>query len=65
MNHVTFFARTKCIFVFLLLMLVDVGPVPVTALMGLFIITFRPAWFKELVDQIYSAETSIESDRNK
>ncbi|MGR9043710.1 MAG: hypothetical protein ACU83N_00345 [Gammaproteobacteria bacterium] len=48
-----------------MLMLIDVGPVPVTAMMGLFIITFRPAWFKELVDQIYSAETSIESDRNK
>lgn len=62
MNQVTFFSRVKCVFALLLLMLIDIGPVPVTALIGLFIILFRPAWFKDLIDQIYSAETSIQSN---
>jgi len=65
MNQVTFFSRIKCVFALLLLMLIDIGPVPVTAFIGLFIITFRPAWFKELVDRIYSAETSVQSSRDK
>lgn len=65
MNHVTFFSRLKCGVALLLLMLVDIGPVPVTALLGLFIVTFRPTWFKELVNQIYSAERSVEINRDK
>ena len=62
MNHVSFFSRIKCIFVFLLLMLIDIGPVPVTALIGLFILMFRPRWFKVLVDHIYAVEYRVEPD---
>ena len=65
MNQVAFFSRLKCTFALLLLMLIDIGPVPVTALIGLFIILFRPVWFKELVDQIYSVESSVQSGRDK
>ena len=53
MNQVAFYSRIKCSFVFLLLMLIDIGPVPITAMTGLFILIFRPRWFKDLVDRIY------------
>ncbi|MGR9117039.1 MAG: hypothetical protein ACU85E_14855 [Gammaproteobacteria bacterium] len=63
MNHVSFFSRIKLTFVFMILMLIDIGPVPVTAMIGLFVVMFRPAWFKVLVDQIYSVESTAEAER--
>jgi hypothetical protein len=47
------FARLKLGIVMLLLMLIDVGPVPVTALLALYIVIARPAWFKTIIDEIY------------
>lgn len=63
MNSVTFFTRIKCTLVLLLLMVVDIGPVPVTAMIGLFIIVFRPLWFKDLIGHIYSEDTAAETER--
>lgn len=37
----------------LLLMLIDVGPFPVTALLALYIVIIRPQWFKNMIDEIY------------
>nr|WP_228779303.1 hypothetical protein [Methylobacter sp. BlB1] len=48
--------RIKCVFTLLLLMILDIGPVPITATIGLFIVLFRPRWFKNLVDTIYSGK---------
>ncbi|MGR8933976.1 MAG: hypothetical protein ACU837_06240 [Gammaproteobacteria bacterium] len=50
----SFFIRAKCFVVLLLLMLIDIGPIPVTAVIALLVLMFRPRWFKELVDRIYS-----------
>ncbi|MGR9053905.1 MAG: hypothetical protein ACU84J_14765 [Gammaproteobacteria bacterium] len=65
MNHVAFFSRIKCTAVLLLLFLIDIGPVPVTAMLGLFIVVFRPRWFKELVDQIYATVRIAGAERDE
>lgn len=50
---VKFYTRLKYGSLFILLMLIDIGPIPVTAMLALYVILFRPRWFKKLVDDIY------------
>ncbi|WP_305909331.1 hypothetical protein Q9L42_005985 [Methylomarinum sp. Ch1-1] len=50
-NHLV--SRFKYIIIFLLLMLIDVSPIPVTALIGLYVVLFRPRWFMQMIDNIY------------
>jgi len=57
MNQAAFFPRIKCFFVLLLLMIADILPIPILGLICLFILLFRPPWFKELVDTIYAVES--------
>ncbi len=45
--------RLKCAAVFLLFMIFSVGPIPITSTLGLYVVIFRPRWFKELVARIY------------
>jgi hypothetical protein len=45
--------RIKCILALLVLMVIDIIPIPVIAIVGLFIVFFRPRWFIELVDTLY------------
>ena len=54
MNSVALGARVKTILVLTLFSLVGIGPIPVTSTLGLFIVLFRPRWFKELVERIYA-----------
>jgi hypothetical protein len=56
MNHAAFFPRLKCFFALLLLMIADIAPIPILGLICMFILLFRPPWFKELVDNIYGVE---------
>jgi|APLak6261658528_1056013.scaffolds.fasta_scaffold455181_1 MFS superfamily sulfate permease-like transporter len=56
MNHAAFFPRLKCFFALLLLMIADIIPIPILGLICMFILLFRPRWFKELVDNIYGVE---------
>jgi hypothetical protein len=46
--------RIKCAFALFGLMLVGLGPIPVTSSIGLYIVIFRPKWFKRVVDRVYS-----------
>lgn len=46
--------RIKCAFVLLILTLMGLGPMPVTSLIGLYVVFARPRWFKELVLKIYA-----------
>lgn len=46
--------RIKIILTMLLLVMVDISPVPVTAFIGLYIAIFRPRWFVDLVDDLYN-----------
>jgi type III secretory pathway component EscS len=45
-------ARMKCGLVLILFMLIPV--IPITGTIGLFILIFRPLWFKKLVDNVYA-----------
>ncbi len=54
MNTATFNTRIKCAIVMILFMTLSIGPVPLTSTIGLYIVIFRPRWFKELVERIYS-----------
>ena len=54
MNKVSSWARIKCAIVFIVLMIFSIGPVPVTSTIGLYVVIFRPNWFKKLVLTIYA-----------
>jgi hypothetical protein len=54
MNTVSSWARIKCAIVFIVFMVFSVVPIPITSTIGLLVVLFRPAWFKALVDNIYS-----------
>ena len=45
--------RIKCLLVLLLLTLMGLGPMPITSVLGMYIVIFRPAWFKRVVDRVY------------
>lgn len=45
--------RIKCVLVLLILMVIEISPIPIFAVIGLFIVLFRPRWFVELVDALY------------
>jgi len=56
MRNINILTRLKCLFVLLLFALLDIGPVPITALTGMFIVFFLPRWFKQLVDRLYGEQ---------
>jgi hypothetical protein len=35
-------------------MIFSIGPIPVASMIGLFVVIFRPTWFKKLVENIYA-----------
>lgn len=53
MSHNTVFARIKWIILLLLMMLLDTLPVPVLGFVLLYVLLFRPLWFKHAVQEIY------------
>ncbi len=46
--------RLKWFFIILLVTIIEIGPVPLIGLTMLYIVSFRPRWFKDLIDRIYS-----------
>lgn len=50
------FWRIKWILALMLLMLMDIGPFPITASLCLYIVIFRPRWFKRFFYRLYSSE---------
>lgn len=45
--------RLICFIVLLILTVLDLGPFPLASLVGIYVVLMRPAWFKNLVDDIY------------
>lgn len=45
--------RLLCLLVLTLLTLLDIGPVPITDLLMIGVVLFRPKWFYDLVLKIY------------
>ncbi|MDD2740443.1 MAG: hypothetical protein PHR94_16060 [Methylomonas lenta] len=54
MNKVSFFPKlVVCILVLLVLIILHIIPLPIFELLILYVMLFRPVWFKNLVDQLY------------
>jgi len=54
MNGRLVWLRLKAFAVLIVIMIIDIGPVPVVGLIFLYVLLFRPAWFKAFIDQLYS-----------
>jgi len=59
MIAVSIVARIKCALVLIIFMLIPI--LPVTGTIGLFIVIFRPVWFKKLVDNVYADKSDGQS----
>jgi hypothetical protein len=54
MKKVSFFPKlAACILVLLALIVLHIIPLPIFEILILFVMIFRPIWFKNLVDQLY------------
>jgi hypothetical protein len=54
MNKVSFFPKlAACILVLLILIVLHFMPLPILEILILYVMIFRPIWFKNLVDQLY------------
>lgn len=45
--------RIKCLIVLILFTLLGIGPMPITSVVGIYVVLTRPRWFKALVERIY------------
>jgi hypothetical protein len=45
--------RIICLFVLVLVTILEIGPFPISGLLLMWVVLFRPAWFYELVQEIY------------
>lgn len=48
----SFMVRIQCALILLIFMVIPV--IPITGVIGLFILIFRPLWFRKLVDNVYA-----------
>jgi hypothetical protein len=46
--------RLLCLLALTILSIVEIGPIPISPLMLIYIVLFRPAWFYDLVIKIYN-----------
>jgi hypothetical protein len=53
MNNHQIAVNIKCLLALLILFVIDIGPIPVTAAIGLFVVIFKPRWFLNLVTALY------------
>jgi len=45
--------RILCFVILVIITILEIGPVPITPLVLIWVVLFRPAWFYELVRKIY------------
>ena len=53
MNNRRIAVEIKCLLTLLFLFVIDIGPIPFTAAIGLFVVIFKPRWFIKTVDTLY------------
>lgn len=46
--------RILCFFMLLAITILEIGPIPITGIMLIWVVLFRPAWFYALVLKIYN-----------
>jgi hypothetical protein len=47
------FMRITCFFLLVIIAILEIGPIPLTPLVLIWVVLFRPLWFYELVLKIY------------
>ncbi|MCC5844798.1 MAG: hypothetical protein JJU05_11150 [Verrucomicrobia bacterium] len=52
-KRIIFITRLQCMGVLFLLALLEIGPVPIAPFFGMYLVLWRPPWFKELVERLY------------
>ena len=45
--------RIMTALVLVVLAIIGIGPIPTTSIITIYVVIFRPGWFKHLVDTIY------------
>jgi hypothetical protein len=51
--------RLLCFIVLAIITLIEIGPIPITPLLLLWVVVFRPMWFYHLVIKIYAKKLPI------
>ena len=49
--------RIQCLIVLILLTLLGIGPMPLTSVIGIYVVLARPLWFKQMVERIYQGKS--------
>ena len=47
------FIRLKYGLLMIFLAILEIGPIPIAAVIGLFVVIFLPRWFKDAIDKMY------------
>jgi hypothetical protein len=45
--------RILCLLALIIISIIEIGPIPITPILLIYVVLFRPAWFYELVVKIY------------
>jgi len=48
--------RILCLIVLIVVTILEIGPIPISGLLLIWVVLFRPAWFYELVVRIYGGK---------
>lgn len=51
--------QRKCTYTIATMMLIDLGPVPLTIPVGLFIVRRRPKWFRKVAENLYADKVVV------
>jgi hypothetical protein len=62
MSRAAFFTRIKWIIALLLTIILDTLPVPILGFIILYILIFRPLWFRDAILEIYDIKSDINGD---
>lgn len=45
--------RVLCLFILMVITVLEIGPVPISGILLIWVVLFRPGWFYDLVQKIY------------
>jgi hypothetical protein len=48
--------RVLCLLVLIIVTILEIGPIPISGLLLIWVVLFRPMWFYDLVQKIYGKQ---------
>ena len=48
--------RILCLLILIFIAILEIGPVPISGLLLMWVVLFRPQWFYDLVQKIYGKQ---------